>query len=93
MRLLFGISLLFINFSAAAVQWEIIGACSYSPIYSGHHELEGETNIGKLTIEIFNKNNIKFADYGTTFAKEWYQIFFYDPEGNIVEVHQFINKN
>ena len=42
---------------------------------------------------ILNKNNIKFADYGTTFAKEWYQIFFYDPEGNIVEVHQFIDKN
>ena len=41
---------------------------------------------------ILNKNNIKFADYGTTFAKEWYQIFFYDPEGNIVEVHQFIDK-
>ena len=40
-----------------------------------------------------NKNNIKFADYGTTFAKEWYQIFFYDQEGNIVEVHQFIDKN
>ena len=33
-------------------------------------------------------SNISFADYGTAFAKEWYQIFFYDPEGNIIEVHQ-----
>lgn len=33
---------------------------------------------------------IAFADYGTAFAKEWYQIFFYDPEGNIIEVHQQI---
>ena len=33
-------------------------------------------------------NGIAFADYGTTFAAEWYQIFFHDPEGNIIEVHQ-----
>jgi catechol 2,3-dioxygenase-like lactoylglutathione lyase family enzyme len=33
-------------------------------------------------------HDIAFADYGTTFAAEWYQIFFHDPEGNIIEVHQ-----
>ena len=33
-------------------------------------------------------NDIAFADYGTAFAAEWYQIFFHDPEGNIIEVHQ-----
>ena len=33
-------------------------------------------------------NGIKYADYGTAFAAEWHQIFFYDPEGNIIEVHQ-----
>ena len=33
-------------------------------------------------------NGIAFADYGTAFAAEWYQIFFHDPEGNIIEVHQ-----
>ena len=27
-------------------------------------------------------------DYGTTFAKSWHQVFFLDPEGNVVEVHQ-----
>ena len=46
-------------------------------------------------IEEFKKllvsKNIPFADYGTIFAKEWYQIFFYDPEGNIIEVHQLLN--
>ena len=33
-------------------------------------------------------HDIPFADYGTAFAAEWYQIFFHDPEGNIIEVHQ-----
>jgi glyoxylase I family protein len=33
-------------------------------------------------------NDIAFADYGTAFAAEWHQIFFHDPEGNIIEVHQ-----
>ena len=43
-------------------------------------------------IEAFKQHlrdhGIAFADYGTTFAAEWYQIFFHDPEGNIIEVHQ-----
>ena len=32
------------------------------------------------------------ADYGCTFSKEWHQIFFQDPEGNVVEIHQEISK-
>lgn len=31
---------------------------------------------------------IPYSDYGTTFAAEWHQVFFQDPEGNIIEVHQ-----
>ena len=31
---------------------------------------------------------VQFADYGHTAAVEWHQIFFYDPDGNIIEVHQ-----
>ena len=32
-----------------------------------------------------------YADYGTTFAKEWHQVFFHDPEGNVIEVHQKVD--
>jgi glyoxylase I family protein len=32
--------------------------------------------------------DIPFADFGAWAMKGWEQIFFYDPEGNIVEVHQ-----
>ncbi|MFT5784787.1 MAG: glyoxylase I family protein [Ascidiaceihabitans sp.] len=31
---------------------------------------------------------VQYSDFGHTAAKEWHQIFFYDPDGNIIEVHQ-----
>jgi glyoxylase I family protein len=34
------------------------------------------------------ERGVPFADYGAWAIKGWTQIFFYDPEGNIVEVHQ-----
>ena len=37
------------------------------------------------------KKNIQFSDYGTAFAKEWYQIFLRDPAGNVIEVHQLLD--
>ena len=39
---------------------------------------------------VLKDNNIHFSDYGTAFAKEWHQVFFHDPEGNIIEVHQAV---
>ena len=35
-----------------------------------------------------NKNEIAFSDWGETAVVGWEQIFFYDPDGNIIEVHQ-----
>jgi glyoxylase I family protein len=31
---------------------------------------------------------IPYADYGAWAMQGWEQIFFYDPAGNIIEVHQ-----
>ena len=39
---------------------------------------------------ILEEHDVPFSDYGTSFAKEWYQIFFKDPVGNVIEVHQLI---
>ena len=36
------------------------------------------------------ENNIEFTDWGDIGVSEWHQIFFYDPDGNIIEVHQII---
>ena len=34
------------------------------------------------------EKGILFSDYGAWAMKGWEQIFFYDPDGNIIEVHQ-----
>jgi catechol 2,3-dioxygenase-like lactoylglutathione lyase family enzyme len=43
-------------------------------------------------IEEFKKRleamQIPYADYGKWAMAGWYQIFFHDPDGNIIEVHQ-----
>ena len=59
-----------------------------NPVEKGHIAFRTDDieNFKKL----LKKNKIRFADYGTAFAKEWYQIFFYDPEGNIIEVYQLL---
>lgn len=36
-------------------------------------------------------NNVPYVDYGTTFTVHWHQIFFYDPAGTIIEVHQVLD--
>ena len=43
-------------------------------------------------IEAFKRhleaNGIPYADYGDWAMSGWQQIFFHDPEGNVIEVHQ-----
>ena len=36
------------------------------------------------------QNNIEFTDWADIGVSGWHQIFFYDPDGNIIEVHQKI---
>lgn len=33
-------------------------------------------------------NGIRYSDWGNTAVAGWRQIFFYDPDGNVIEVHQ-----
>jgi glyoxylase I family protein len=35
---------------------------------------------------------IPLSDYGTWAMKGWHQIFFHDPEGNVIEVHQIMSE-
>jgi catechol 2,3-dioxygenase-like lactoylglutathione lyase family enzyme len=37
------------------------------------------------------ERGIPYADYGTTFTRFWHQIFFHDPAGTIIEVHQVLD--
>ena len=60
-----------------------------NPVDNGH--IAFRTDDIKTFIERLKKEKIPYSDYGTTFDKEWHQVFFQDPEGNIVEVHQKIS--
>lgn len=35
-----------------------------------------------------DEKGVPYADYGGFAMNGWQQIFFYDPEGNVIEVHQ-----
>ena len=59
-----------------------------NPVERGHIAFRTDDIVGFMAS--LNKKGVIYADYGTTFAKEWHQIFFYDPEGNIIEVHQAV---
>ena len=43
-------------------------------------------------IEAFKRSldekGVPYSDFGNVAVKGWHQIFFYDPDGNVVEVHQ-----
>lgn len=60
-----------------------------NPVDKGH--IAFRTDDIETFLNILKKEKIPFSDYGTTFAKEWHQVFFQDPEGNVVEVHQKIS--
>tara|TARA_B100001250_G_scaffold364824_1_gene345149 strand:- start:672 stop:1088 length:417 start_codon:yes stop_codon:yes gene_type:complete len=60
-----------------------------NPVDKGH--IAFRTDDIKSFIEKLKQNDIPYSDYGTTFAKEWHQVFFHDPEGNVIEIHQKIN--
>jgi catechol 2,3-dioxygenase-like lactoylglutathione lyase family enzyme len=59
-----------------------------NPVEKGH--IAFRTDDIEAFLKILKKNKIQYADYGTAFAKEWHQVFFHDPEGNVIEVHQKI---
>lgn len=60
-----------------------------NPVEKGH--IAFRTDDLKTFLKVLKENQIPYADYGTTFAKEWHQVFFHDPEGNIIEVHQKVD--
>ena len=37
------------------------------------------------------ERGVPFADFGAWAIEGWHQIFFHDPEGNVVEVHRVGN--
>ena len=59
-----------------------------NPIERGH--IAFRTDDITAFMALLNSKGIPYSDYGTAFAKEWHQVFFHDPEGNVIEVHQSV---
>ena len=57
-----------------------------NPVESGH--IAFRTDDLAAFLQVLDAQGIPYSDYGTAFAKEWHQVFFHDPEGNVIEVHQ-----
>ena len=60
-----------------------------NPVERGH--IAFRTDDIAALMEILDTKRSPYSDYGTAFAKEWHQVFFHDPEGNIIEVHQKVS--
>jgi catechol 2,3-dioxygenase-like lactoylglutathione lyase family enzyme len=60
-----------------------------NPILRGHHAFrvsdveEIKDNLGRL--------EVPFSDYGVWALKGWHQMYFHDPEGNVIEVQQLVD--
>ena len=57
-----------------------------NPVERGH--VAFRTDDIEAFKSLLDTQGIPYSDYGTAFAKQWHQVFFHDPEGNIIEVHQ-----
>jgi catechol 2,3-dioxygenase-like lactoylglutathione lyase family enzyme len=60
-----------------------------NPLVTGH--LAFRTDDLDALRERLTKAGIPFSDYGEWSVKGWNQIFFTDPAGNVIEVHQVIS--
>ena len=59
-----------------------------NPVEKGH--IAYRTDDIEAYKKHLKENNIEFTDWGNIGVSGWHQIFFYDPDGNIIEVHQKI---
>ncbi|RED12951.1 VOC family protein [Pontivivens insulae] len=60
-----------------------------NPVDRGH--IAFRTDDIQAFLALLDAHSIPYSDYGTAFAKNWHQVFFQDPEGNVVEVHQEVH--
>lgn len=59
-----------------------------NPVDRGH--IAFRTDDIAAFLALLDARGIPYSDYGTAFAKAWHQVFFHDPEGNVIEVHQLV---
>ena len=63
---------------------------SINPLEKGH--IAYRTNDLEAFKTHLDQLGIRYSDWGETAVAGWKQIFFYDPDGNVIEVHE-VEKN
>jgi glyoxylase I family protein len=63
---------------------------SINPLISGHIAFRTQ-DIERVKQRLAQKG-INYSDYGVWSINDWYQIFFHDPAGNVIEVHQDLSQ-
>jgi glyoxylase I family protein len=58
-----------------------------NPVTANGHIAFRTDDIDQFKTQL-RKHNVPFSDYGIWAMRGWHQIFFYDPSGRVVEVHQ-----
>jgi catechol 2,3-dioxygenase-like lactoylglutathione lyase family enzyme len=61
-----------------------------NPLITGH--IAFRTDDLAAVKRCLEEKGIKYSDYGIWSINDWHQIFFHDPAGNVVEVHQVMGK-
>ena len=61
-----------------------------NPLERGH--IAYRTDDIEAFIKHLDEQGIPYSDWGNDAVKGWHQVFFYDPDGNVIEVHQIVNK-
>ena len=57
-----------------------------NPLEKGH--LAFRTDDMAAFKKRLEEKGIPYSDYGSWAIKDWQQIFFHDPDGNVIEVHE-----
>lgn len=60
---------------------------SVNPVERGH--IAFRTDDIEAFKKLLDEKGVKYSDYGEWAMEGWYQIYFFDPEGNVIEVHQY----
>lgn len=61
-----------------------------NPLIGGHFAFRTD-NIQEVMQQL-TANNVSYDDWGIWSVKGWHQIFFTDPAGNMIEIHQVIDE-
>lgn len=61
-----------------------------NPLVRGH--IAYRTDDIQDFMKHLDDQGVPYSDWGSDAVKGWHQVFFYDPDGNVIEVHQIVDK-